>query len=403
MNCVAELLDRWIATGARRAALPDLADRDPHLRATGRAREPHRQCAHARSRPRAGQSRAAARAQQPDDGRGLSRGHQGRRRRGRDHAAAARQGDRLSDREGEDRARALRRPARRRDGKGAAARRRSQAHRLLGQRRARRARSADGEARLRDLHRLRHRERRRVPDRLHLGHHRRAEGHHAFPPRHAGDLRQLRPSRAARASRTTASSARRRSPSPSGSAGLCCFRCASAPRRSCWKRPRPTNCSPPSRSIGATICFTAPTAYRAMLGKLAEHDISSLRKCVSAGEALPKATFDAWHEATGIRILDGIGATEMLHIFIGSPEDEIRAGRDRQAGAGLRGARGRRRRQRGAARHHRPPRGARSDRLPLSRRRAPDANTCRTAGTSPATPISWMTTAISGTRRAPTT
>jgi len=76
----------------------------------------------------------------------------------------------------------------------------------------------------------------------------------------------------------------------------------------------------------ATICFTAPTAYRAMLGKLGEHDIASLRKCVSAGEALPKATFDAWLAATGIRILDGIGATEMLHIFIGSPEDTIRAG-----------------------------------------------------------------------------
>jgi 2-aminobenzoate-CoA ligase len=76
----------------------------------------------------------------------------------------------------------------------------------------------------------------------------------------------------------------------------------------------------------ATICFTAPTAYRAMLGKLSEHDISSLRKCVSAGEALPKATFDAWLTATGIKILDGIGATEMLHIFIGSPEHAIRAG-----------------------------------------------------------------------------
>jgi len=78
--------------------------------------------------------------------------------------------------------------------------------------------------------------------------------------------------------------------------------------------------------LRATICFTAPTAYRAMLGKLAEHDVSSLRKCVSAGEALPKATFDAWHAATGIKILDGIGATEMLHIFIGSPEHEIRPG-----------------------------------------------------------------------------
>jgi 2-aminobenzoate-CoA ligase len=63
-----------------------------------------------------------------------------------------------------------------------------------------------------------------------------------------------------------------------------------------------------------------------MLGKIADYDISSLRKCVSAGEALPKATFDAWLEATGLKIMDGIGATEMLHIFIGSPEDEIRAG-----------------------------------------------------------------------------
>jgi 2-aminobenzoate-CoA ligase len=76
----------------------------------------------------------------------------------------------------------------------------------------------------------------------------------------------------------------------------------------------------------ASIAFTAPTAYRAMLGKLAEHDVSSLRKCVSAGEALPKATFEAWLAATGIKILDGIGATEMLHIFIGSPEEEIRPG-----------------------------------------------------------------------------
>jgi 2-aminobenzoate-CoA ligase len=76
----------------------------------------------------------------------------------------------------------------------------------------------------------------------------------------------------------------------------------------------------------ATVAFTAPTAYRAMLAKLAAHDVSSLRKCVSAGETLPKTTFDAWLAATGIKILDGIGATEMLHIFIGSPEHEIRPG-----------------------------------------------------------------------------
>jgi 2-aminobenzoate-CoA ligase len=76
----------------------------------------------------------------------------------------------------------------------------------------------------------------------------------------------------------------------------------------------------------ATVCFTAPTAYRAMLAKLAAQDVSSLRKCVSAGETLPKSIFEAWFAATGIRIMDGIGATEMLHIFIGSPEDEVRPG-----------------------------------------------------------------------------
>jgi 2-aminobenzoate-CoA ligase len=88
----------------------------------------------------------------------------------------------------------------------------------------------------------------------------------------------------------------------------------------------PDDLLPAIGKFGATVCFTAPTAYRAMLGKLAAHDISSLRKCVSAGEALPKATFEAWEAATAIKILDGIGATEMLHIFIGSPEGEVRPG-----------------------------------------------------------------------------
>jgi len=75
-----------------------------------------------------------------------------------------------------------------------------------------------------------------------------------------------------------------------------------------------------------TISFTAPTAYRAICGMLAGRDVSSLRKCVSAGEALPLATFQAWERATGIRIIDGIGATEMLHIFISASGDDIRPG-----------------------------------------------------------------------------
>lgn len=76
----------------------------------------------------------------------------------------------------------------------------------------------------------------------------------------------------------------------------------------------------------ATVCFTAPTAYRAMCGMLATHDVSSLTRCVSAGETLPKPTFDAWEQATGIRIIDGIGSTEMLHIFISAAGDDIRPG-----------------------------------------------------------------------------
>jgi 2-aminobenzoate-CoA ligase len=79
-------------------------------------------------------------------------------------------------------------------------------------------------------------------------------------------------------------------------------------------------------TYGASVCFTAPTAYRAMLGKVADHDLASLRKCVSAGETLPAATFEAWRAATGIRIIDGLGSTEMLHVFIGSVEEEMRPG-----------------------------------------------------------------------------
>jgi 2-aminobenzoate-CoA ligase len=75
-----------------------------------------------------------------------------------------------------------------------------------------------------------------------------------------------------------------------------------------------------------TFCWTSPTAYRAMLGMRGSYDISSLTKCVSAGEHLPRATFDAWEQATGVRIIDGIGATEMLHIFISASGDDIRPG-----------------------------------------------------------------------------
>jgi 2-aminobenzoate-CoA ligase len=74
------------------------------------------------------------------------------------------------------------------------------------------------------------------------------------------------------------------------------------------------------------MLFTAPTAYKAMLGMLGGADISSLDTCVSAGEHLPSAVFAAWEKATGHRLVNGIGATEMMHIFISAAGDDILPG-----------------------------------------------------------------------------
>lgn len=74
------------------------------------------------------------------------------------------------------------------------------------------------------------------------------------------------------------------------------------------------------------VCFTAPTLYRSMLELVPSVDLASLRKCVSAGERLPLAVFEAWRKATGISIIDGIGSTELLHIFISAAGDDIRPG-----------------------------------------------------------------------------
>ncbi|GLQ16012.1 AMP-binding protein [Maritalea porphyrae] len=76
----------------------------------------------------------------------------------------------------------------------------------------------------------------------------------------------------------------------------------------------------------ATICFTAPTAYRAMMRAMDEGaDLSTLRCAVSAGETLPAPVFDEWREKTGKPMLDGIGATEMLHIFITNRFEDAKA------------------------------------------------------------------------------
>ena len=75
-----------------------------------------------------------------------------------------------------------------------------------------------------------------------------------------------------------------------------------------------------------SVCFTAPTLYRAMAELAHNFNLASLKTCVSAGETLPLPVFEAWQRATGIKIVDGIGSTEMLHIFISAAGDEIRPG-----------------------------------------------------------------------------
>jgi 2-aminobenzoate-CoA ligase len=76
----------------------------------------------------------------------------------------------------------------------------------------------------------------------------------------------------------------------------------------------------------ATICFTAPTSYRAMAPLVRGRDLSALRKCVSAAEPLPAATRQLWKDATGIEIIDGIGSTELLHIFLSHTDADARPG-----------------------------------------------------------------------------
>jgi 2-aminobenzoate-CoA ligase len=78
--------------------------------------------------------------------------------------------------------------------------------------------------------------------------------------------------------------------------------------------------------VGATICYTAPTFYRQMAPFAREHGVGKLRLCVSAGEGLPDATRQLWKQASGIEMTDGIGATEMFHIFISSAPGDVRRG-----------------------------------------------------------------------------
>ena len=88
----------------------------------------------------------------------------------------------------------------------------------------------------------------------------------------------------------------------------------------------------------ATVCFTSPLMYRQMAPLVKNFSLGSLRKCVSAGEALPDATRQLFKEATGIEIIDGIGSTEMIHIFISHTPERVRRGATGYAIPGYRAA-----------------------------------------------------------------
>ncbi|HTU83576.1 MAG TPA: AMP-binding protein, partial [Candidatus Acidoferrales bacterium] len=111
-----------------------------------------------------------------------------------------------------------------------------------------------------------------------------------------------------------------------GLGGLLLFPCRTGAATLLLERAGPEELLRAVAEFEVTTLFTAPIAYRAMTSLAGEGDLRTLRTCVSAGETLPKPVWDEWHAKTGLRILDGIGSTEMLHIFVGAPHERVRAG-----------------------------------------------------------------------------
>ena len=153
---------------------------------------------------------------------------------------------------------------------------------------------------------------------------------------------------------------------------------------------------------GVTVLSTAPTAYRAMLAAGKASALKNLRRCVSAGEHLPKSVWEEFHQATGIAIIDGIGSTEMLHVFIAAADGDIRPG---STGKAVPGYRATILDEHGDEVPDGEPGGSPSRARPAAATCPTSASgtTCSTAGTSPATPTSATPTATSGSRRAATT
>ncbi|MFY9317708.1 MAG: AMP-binding protein [Burkholderiales bacterium] len=116
-----------------------------------------------------------------------------------------------------------------------------------------------------------------------------------------------------------------------GLGGLLCFPLRFGASSALVERLTPETLLESIQRFRATILFTAPTMYRALAGIWNNYDLSSLRKCVSAGEALPDATRQLFKQASGIEIIDGIGSTEMIHIFISHAPEHVKRGATGQA------------------------------------------------------------------------
>jgi len=123
-----------------------------------------------------------------------------------------------------------------------------------------------------------------------------------------------------------------------GLGGMLCFPARYGASTVLSERLTPETLLQTIQNFRATICFSAPTFYRQMAPLAKNYDLSSLKKCVSAGEALPDATRQLFKQATGVEIIDGIGSTELIHMFIAHTPERVRRGATGYAIPGYRAA-----------------------------------------------------------------
>ena len=384
LNAAVELTDRMVEKGfgdhtalignGRRRTYKELTDwTQPAGARAGRG-----------LRRQARQPRADPLRQQPGHGGGWLAATKAGARGRQHHADAARRRARQDRRQGRDRPRALRQPHRRRAGRlrqgQPLPRRRSSASTAPPTTTP--SSTASRSSKSVQLRGRADRARRRGAAGLHLRHHRRAQGHHALPPRPADHRRRLRQGGAGR------------------DAGRRVRRLAAArlhlrPRRPC---DLPAALRRHGDAAGERLARQHDRDHRDLQGhhqlhlahRLSRHDdgdgrgrrpLLAAHGRVGRRDAAGARCSRTGRGKTGKPILDGIGATELLHIFITNRLDDAAPGATGRPVRRLRGQDRRRRHERRGRRHDRASRRARADRLPLSRRRRGRPSTCATAGT----------------------